>query len=293
MLQPQQVQPHAPTGNGAEIPLVRLSDGMVIPQIGFGVWQVPNEQATAAVREAIKAGYRSVDTAQGYDNEEGVGIAIQQSDVPRNDLFVTSKIRTKSMGYDEARRGIEESLRKLGLSYLDMFLIHWPTPAHDRYVDTWRAFIAAQREGLIRSVGVSNFTVPYLERIIGETGVVPVVNQVETHPLYQERQLSDFHRRNKIQLEAYSPLGTGSVLKNDTIGRIATKHSKSPAQVVLRWHLMSGHIAIPKSVHPERIRENLDLFDFTLDPYDLNEIDNLDDPNGKTGSKPEEFNDLY
>jgi 2,5-diketo-D-gluconate reductase A len=293
MLQQQQTQHHVPTGHTPQIPPINLSDGMVIPQIGFGVWQVPNEEATTAVLEAIKAGYRSVDTAQGYDNEEGVGVAIQQSEVPRNDLFVTSKIRTKSMGYDEARRGVEESLRKLGLSYLDMFLIHWPAPAHDRYVDTWRAFIAAQKEGLIRSIGVSNFTVPYLERIIGETGVVPVVNQVETHPLYQERQLSDFHRRNKIQLEAYSPLGTGSVLKNETIGRIATKHSKSPAQVILKWHLMSGHIAIPKSVHPERIRENLDIFDFTLDPYDLSEIDNLDDPNGKTGSKPEEFNDLY
>src|SRR3569623_173094 len=293
MLQRQQEQPHAPTGHAAQIPLIRLSDGRVIPQIGFGVWQVPNEEATTAVLEAIKAGYRSVDTAQGYDNEEGVGVAIQQSEVPRNDLFVTSKIRTKSMGYDEARRGIEESLRMLGLSYLDMFLIHWPAPAHDRYVDTWRAFIAAQKEGLIRSIGVSNFTVPFLERIIGETGVVPVVNQVETHPLYQERQLSEFHRRNKIQLEAYSPLGTGSVLKNETIARIATKHSKSPAQVILKWHLTSGHIAIPKSVHPERIHENLDLFDFTLDSYDLKEIDTLDDPNGKTGSKPEEFNDLY
>src|SRR3569833_786456 len=293
MLQPQQAQPRAPTGKGAEIPLIRLSVGMVIPQFGFGVWQVPNEQASSAVLEAIKAGYRSVDTAQGYDNEEGVGVAIQQSEVPRFVLFVSCLFRSLSLGYDEARRGIEESLRKLGLSYLDMFLIHWPAPAHDRYVDTWRAFIAAQKEGLTRSIGVSNFTVPYLERIIGETGVVPVVNQVETHPLYQERQLSDFHRRNKIQLEAYSPLGTGSVLKNETIGRIATKHSKSPAQVILKRHLMSDHNAIPKSVHPERIRENLDLFDFTLDPYDLNEIDDLDDPNGKTGSKPEEFNDLY
>src|SRR3569832_140635 len=183
MLQQQQTQHHVPTGPAPQIPPINLSDGMVIPQIGFGVWQVPNEEATTAVLEAIKAGCRSVDTAQGYDNEEGVGVAIQQSEVPRNDLFITSKIRTKSMGYDGARRGIEESLRKLGLSYLDMFLIHWPAPAHDRYVETWRAFVAARSEGLIRSIGVSNFTVPYLERVIGETGVVPVVFFVVLHPL--------------------------------------------------------------------------------------------------------------
>src|SRR3569623_1840615 len=173
MLQ-QQTQHHVPTGHTPQIPPINLSDGMVIPQIGFGFWQEPNEDATTAVLDAIKAGNRSFDTAQGYDNEEGVGVAIQQSEVPRNDLFVTSKIRTKSMGYDEARRGVEESLRKLGLSYLAMLLIHWPAPAHDRFVETCRAYIAAQKEWLIRSIGVAICSVPYLERIIGETGLGPV-----------------------------------------------------------------------------------------------------------------------
>jgi 2,5-diketo-D-gluconate reductase A len=281
------------TTQNPNIPAITLNDGRTIPQIGFGVWQVPNDEATTAVAEAIKSGYRSIDTAQGYDNETGVGAAIRQAEVGRADLFVTSKIRTKAMGYDEALAGVQESLKALQLDYLDMFLIHWPAPAHDKYVDTWRAFIQAQKDGLIRSIGVANFTVPYLERIVGETGIAPVINQVETHPLYQQRDLTDFHRRYGIQLEAYSPLGTGSVLRNETIGRIARKHEKSPAQVILKWHLMSGHIAIPKSVHPDRIRSNLELFDFGLDSDDLRQIAELDDPNGKTGSKPEEFNDLY
>ena len=289
----QEPRSHPVTGPAANIPLIPLNDGNVIPQLGFGVWQVPNDEATTAVIEAINAGYRSIDTAQGYDNEEGVGVAIRQAGIARDDLFVTSKLRTKSMGYEEALKGIQESLSKLGLDYLDMFLIHWPVPARDRYVDTWRAFIKAKQDGLVRSIGVSNFTVPYLERIITETGVIPVVNQVETHPLYQERNLGDVHKQHDIKLEAYSPLGTGSVLKNDVVGRIAQKHERSPAQVILKWHLMSGHITIPKSVHPDRIRSNLELFDFTLDPEDLRDIAALDDPNGKTGSKPEEFNDLY
>ena len=280
-------------GPAANIALVHLHDGNVIPQLGFGVWQVPNDDATVAVTEAIKAGYRSIDTAQGYDNEEGVGRAIRQADIPRDDLFITSKLRTKSMGFDDALKGIDESLSKLGLDYLDMFLIHWPVPARDRYVETWRAFIQAKRDGIVRSIGVSNFTVPYLERIIDETGEIPVVNQVETHPLYQQRTLSELHLRKGIRLEAYSPLGTGSVLENGTIGQIAKKHERTPAQIIQKKQHVSGHIAIPKSVHPDRIRSNLDLFDFALDPDDLRMIAGLDDPNGKTGSKPEEFNDLY
>ena len=275
------------------IALIELNDGNRIPQIGFGVWQVPNDEATRAVSEALQAGYRSIDTAQGYDNETGVGEAIAQSGIDRSELFITSKLRTKSMSHDGAIAGIEQSLQALGLDYLDMFLIHWPTPAHDTFVDTWRGFIDAQEDGLVRSIGVANFTVPYLERIIGETGVAPVINQVETHPLYQQHALDDFHRRNKIQLEAYSPLGTGSVLKNETIGEIARKLGRSPAQVILKWHLLQGHVVIPKSTHVDRIRSNLELFDFTLDPADLSIIAGLDDPNGKTGSKPEEFNDLF
>ena len=281
-------------GPGARVPLVELADGAHIPQLGFGVWQVENEKATPAVLEAIKAGYRLIDTAQGYDNEEGVGEAIAQSGVNRVDLFVTSKLRTRSMGYEGTLEGVQESLNKLGVDYLDMFLIHWPTPARDNYVETWRALIKAREDGLVRSIGVSNFLVPHLERIISETGVAPVVNQIETHPLYQQRDMRDFHRRNSIQQESYSPLGTGAVLKNHTIAKIAEKHGKSPAQAVIRWHIQEGLVVIPKSVTPERIRENLEVFDFVLDTDDMRRIASLDDPkNGKTGSKPEDFNDLY
>ena len=275
------------------IQLITLNDGNAIPQLGFGVWQVPNDEASGAVLEAIKQGYRSIDTAQGYDNETGVGEGIAKSGVQRSELFITSRLRTRSMGYDEALTGIRQSLADLELDYLDMFLIHWPAPNHNRYVDTWRAFIKARDEGLVRSIGVSNFTPDYLERVIGETGVVPAVNQVETHPLYQERDLDAVHKKHRIQLEAYSPLGTGSVLKNEVIGEIARSQRRSPAQVILRWHLIRGHIAIPKSVHPERIAENLDVFNFELTPDEVERIDALDDPNGKTGSKPEEFNDLF
>jgi len=281
-------------GPGAEVPLIELSDGTRIPQLGFGVWQVENEKATPAVAEAIRAGYRLIDTAQGYDNEEGVGVAIRQADISRDDLFITSKLRTKSMGYDGTLKGVQESLDELGLEYLDMFLIHWPMPARDNYVDTWKALIQARRDGLVRAIGVSNFLVPHLERIIGETGVAPVVNQIETHPLYQQRDMRDFHRRNGIQQESYSPLGTGAVLKNETIANIAGKHGKSPAQAIIRWHLQQGFVVIPKSVTPGRIRQNLAVFDFGLDDGDMQAIAELDDPkNGKTGSKPEEFNDLY
>jgi 2,5-diketo-D-gluconate reductase A len=282
------------TGAGGDVPLIELNDGQHMPQLGFGVWQVPNDEVTPAVAEAIRVGYRSIDTAQGYDNEEGVGLAIRQADIDRDDLFVTSKLRTKFLGYDEALNGLRDSLDRLGLQYLDMFLIHWPVPKLDKYVDTWRALIQARKDGLVRSIGVSNFLIPYLERIIGETGVVPVVNQVETHPQYQQRDLRDFHRRNRIQMESYSPLGSGSVLKNQTIAAIAKKHRRTPAQTILRWHMQEGLVAIPKSVTPERIASNLQVFDFKLDEEDMAQIATLDDPqNGKTGSKPEEFNDLF
>ncbi|HEV7717498.1 MAG TPA: aldo/keto reductase [Arsenicitalea sp.] len=278
----------------ASIPLIKLNDGNSIPQLGFGVWQVPNDEVKPAVTEAIRAGYRSIDTAQGYDNEEGVGEAIRDGGVPREQLFITSKLRTKSMGYDEALRGFDESRQKLGLDYLDMFLIHWPLPARDRYVDTWKAFIKLKQDGLVRTIGVSNFLPEHIDRLIAETGVVPAINQIETHPQYQQRAVRDYHRQHNIQLESYSPLGSGAVLDNEEIAAIAKKHGKSPAQVIIRWHLQEGLVVIPKSVTPERIRENLQVFDFELDREDMAVIARLDDPaNGKTGSKPEEFNDLY
>jgi 2,5-diketo-D-gluconate reductase A len=276
------------------VPRVPLNDGNSIPMLGFGVWQISSDEVVPAVGEAIRAGYRSIDTAQGYDNEEGVGQAIREAEIDRAELFVTSKLRTKSMGYDGTLRGYEESLKKLGLEQLDMFLIHWPAPKLDRYVDTWKALVRLREEGRVRTIGVSNFLPDHLVRIIGETGVIPAVNQIELHPEYQQREVRAFHETQRIQIESYSPLGSGAVLDNPAIAKIAQKHGKSPAQVIIRWHLQEGLVVIPKSVTPSRIRENLEVFDFKLDEQDLADIVSLDDPqNGKTNSKPEEFNDLY
>lgn len=276
------------------IPSIKLRDGYSIPQLGFGVWQVSNEEVIPAVEHALEAGYRSIDTAQGYDNEEGVGDAIRNSGIAREQLFVTSKLRTRSMGYDTALRGVQESLDALKLDYLDMFLIHWPTPARGNYVDTWKAFVQAQKNGLVRSIGVSNFLPEHLDKIAQETGVVPVVNQIEAHPAYQQRDIRSYLDQHDIRLESYSPLGSGALLDNETIGGIAKKHGKSPAQAMLRWHIQEGLIVIPKSVTPKRIDENLQVFDFELDAEDLRMIAGLDDPkNGKTGSQPNEMNALY
>jgi 2,5-diketo-D-gluconate reductase A len=276
------------------IPLVELHDGRPMPQLGFGVWQVSNEEVVPAVASALEAGYRAIDTAQGYDNEEGVGEAIRDSGLERESLFVTSKLRTRLLGHDEAIEGVKQSLDKLGLDYLDLFLIHWPCPALDRYVAAWSGLIEAQRQGLVRSIGVSNFLPEHLERIIAETGVVPVINQIETHPEYQQRQMRAVHEKYDIQHESYSPLGTGAVLDNPGIARIAESYDKSPAQVIIRWHLQNGFVVIPKSTHEERIRENLEVFDFVLSQGDMEAIRELDrTPEGKTGSDPATFNDLW
>ncbi len=274
------------------VPFAPLNDGNAIPQLGFGVWQVPNDGVTGAVGEAIRAGYRHIDTAQGYDNEAGVGRAIREAGVDREDLFITSKIRTKSMGAD-ARKGIEESLKALGLDYLDMFLIHWPIPAHNNYVETWKAFIKARDEGLVRTIGVSNFLPEYLGRIIDETGVAPAINQIETHPYYQQRDVRQFHFQNRIQLESYSPLGGGEVLDDPVIAEIARRHGRTPAQIIIRWHLQEGLVAIPKSTHADRIRDNLDVFGFELDEADIGRIASLDKPDGKQLDDPANNNNIW
>jgi 2,5-diketo-D-gluconate reductase A len=286
--------PNASSGISAAAPLVELNDGWHIPRLGFGVWQVANDEVTRPVVEAIEAGYRSIDTAQGYDNEEGVGVAIRASGIDRDELFVTSKLRTKSMGYEAALAGIQESLDKIGLDYLDLFLIHWPTPARDTYVETWKALIKAKEQGLVRTVGVSNFLPEHIERIIEATGVFPAVNQIETHPYFQQQDVRGFHVRHGIQLESYSPLGSGAVLNDKTIAALARAHEKSPAQVILRWHMQEDFVAIPKSVTPDRIRQNLEVFDFDLSEEEMNAIRALDNPaSGRTGSDPATFNDLY
>jgi len=281
------------TSTKSIVPFVTLNDGRPMPQLGFGVWQVENDKVGPAVEEAIAAGYRLIDTAQGYDNEDGVGRALKASGVPREKLFVTSKLRTKLLGLEEAQIGVQQSLDALKLDYLDLFLIHWPAPAHDRYADAWRGLIKARERGLVRSIGVSNFLPEHLDRIINETGVVPVVNQLETHPRFQQRDVREFHRRARIQMEAYSPLGTGSTLDDPIVAQIASRLGKSPAQVILRWHLQEDRVVIPKSVTPERIRSNIAVFDFELTPDDMAQIADRDRPDGRTGSDPATFNDLY
>ncbi len=275
-------------------PEIELSEFVSIPQLGFGVWQIENDKVVPTVAAALEAGYRLIDTAQGYDNEQGVGEALISSKVPRSEIFLTSKLRTKAMGVEGALAGVQESLAALQLDYLDLMLIHWPTPAHDKYVETWKGLIKAKEQGLVKAIGVSNFTVEQLERIIGETGIVPAVDQVETHPHFQQKELLPHLAARGIRHESYSPLGSGEVLDDPIIGEIAASLGKSPAQVIIRWHLQRGSIVIPKSETPERIRENFDVFGFTLSDGEMGRIAGLDDPaNGRTGSDPETFNDLY
>lgn len=276
------------------VPPIFLNDGWHIPALGFGVWKIDDEKVEGAVTTALEAGYRHVDTAQGYDNEAGVGAALRASSLKRSEVFVTSKLRTKSMGYEEALAGIKESLERLQLDYLDLFLIHWPTPARDKYVDTWKAFVQAQQDGLVRSIGVSNFLPEYIDRIIEATGTTPAVNQLETHPYFQQRDIRDHHEHQGIKLESYSPLGHGEVLRDPVIAEIARTALVSPAQVILRWHLQQGLVVIPKSETPDRIKSNLAVFDFELSAEEMARIAELDNPgSGRTNSDPATFNDEY
>ncbi|MFD5825032.1 aldo/keto reductase [Lentzea sp. NPDC060358] len=261
-----------------------------MPQLGFGVWQVPDAEATPAVAEALKAGYRSIDTAAAYGNERGTGAAIAQSDVDRADVFVTTKLWNDDHGYDNTLRAFDASLDKLGLDVLDLYLIHWPTPARDDYVDTWKAFVELQKEGRVRAIGVSNFQPAHLRRLADETGVVPAVNQIELHPYFQQAELRAFHAEHGIQTEAWSPLGQGGELLSDpVVAEIASRHGRSAAQVVLRWHLQIGNVVIPKSVTPARIRENIAVTDFELSGEEIAALSTLD-RGGRIGPNPDELN---
>lgn len=278
----------------SSIPQISLNDGNSIPQLGFGVWQVPDNEATPAVITALQSGYRLIDTAQGYDNEEGVGTALKEAGVARQDLFITSKLRNGAHAYDEAIKAFELSIKKLDLDYLDMFLIHWPVPEQDKYVDAWRALVELKNQGRIRSIGVSNFLPEYVDRIVDATGVLPVVNQIELHPKYQQRDVREYHSGRNIALECYSPLGSGAVLDDPVLGEIASKYGKSVPQIILRWELDQGLIVIPKSTHADRIKQNVDVFSFSLDDEDRRRIEALDDPQGgKTGSYPATMNSLF
>lgn len=277
----------------ANQPTLTLHDGTTIPQLGFGVWQVPPEVTKRVVADALKAGYRSIDTAEGYQNEQGVGDAIKESGLSRDEVFITSKLRNGSHARDKALKAFDETMSELGIEQIDLFLIHWPVPAQHQYVEAWKALVELQKEGRIKSIGVSNFNQNHLEDIINATGVVPVVNQIELHPRYQQRDKAAFHKANKIAIESWSPLGQGQMLSDPIIAEIAKKHGKTPAQTIIRWHLDVGHIVIPKSVTPERIVENFQVFDFKLDAEDLGKIATLDDTEGKIGAKPETANFLF
>lgn len=266
-------------------PTISLNDGNVIPQLGFGVWQVPNEEAAKVVGTAISTGYRSIDTAAIYGNEIGVGKAIAASPVRRTQLFITTKLWNDH--HTNARSALNESLSRLGLDHVDLYLIHWPKPRQNAYVEAWKALVKLKEEGRAKSVGVSNFTVSHLKRIIDATGVAPSVNQIELHPRFQQKELAAYHTEHGIITESWSPLGQGTLLENPTLKALAQKHGRTPAQVVIRWHLDRGYIVIPKSVTPTRIRENFDVFDFSLDADDLAKIAALDRKDGRIGPDPE------
>ncbi|MEE8657953.1 putative 2,5-diketo-D-gluconic acid reductase [Acetobacteraceae bacterium EV16G] len=261
---------------------LKMLDGKAIPQLGLGVYKTPADETAEIVDFAAGVGYKMVDTAAFYHNEEGVGQAVKR----HHDLFVTTKLWNTGHGYDVARRAFDESMKKLGLDVLDLYLIHWPAPKNNLYVETWKALIELKKEGRIKSIGVSNFNVDHLERIIHETGEVPVINQIELHPAFQQRHLRAFHDKHGIITESWSPLGRGANLDNDVIQKLAKKHGKSPAQIVIRWHLDQGLVVIPKSSNHQRLQENIDVFDFHLDAADLADIEKMDRADGRVGPDP-------
>ncbi|MGP0943124.1 2,5-didehydrogluconate reductase DkgA [Serratia sp. CY74737] len=257
-------------------PIIKLHDGNLMPQLGLGVWQASIEETTRAVSKALEISYRSIDTAAIYKNEEGVGAALQSSALPRSDLFITTKLWNDDQG--DPLAALETSLEKLKLDYVDLYLIHWPRPQQDQYVSAWRELIKLREQGLVKSIGVCNFHTPHLQRLLDETNVAPVVNQIELHPLLQQRQLRAWNATHHIATESWSPLAQGGegVFDQPLIKALAEKYEKTPAQIVVRWHLDSGLIVIPKSVTPSRIRENFEVFDFKLDKDELGEIAKLD-----------------
>ncbi|MCE0489908.1 2,5-didehydrogluconate reductase DkgA [Pantoea sp. Mb-10] len=273
----------------AEQPIIKLRDGNMMPQLGLGVWQASIEEARHAILEALNVGYRSIDTAAVYKNEEAVGQALQETDVPRDDIFITTKLWNDAQ--QNAQQALETSLKKLQLERVDLYLMHWPCPEKDQYVDAWKQMIALQQQGLIKSIGVCNFHESHLKRLIDETGVTPVVNQIELHPMLQQRTLHAWNALHQIQTESWSPLAQGGdgVFDQEIIRHLAKKYGKTPAQIVIRWHLDSGLVVIPKSVTPARIHENFQVFDFRLDKSEISEIAKLDSGN-RLGPDPETFN---
>jgi diketogulonate reductase-like aldo/keto reductase len=265
-----------------------MRDGEQIPQLGFGVFQVPADVTTEAVTRAFEAGYRHIDTAAAYRNEGAVGQAFRASGLDRGEVFITTKCFNDDHGYEQAKRACHDSLKRLELEHIDLYLIHWPVPVHDRYVETWKAFIELREEGLVRTIGVSNFQPAHLRRLIAETGETPAINQVELHPHLQQQGLRNEHEELGILTEAWSPLAQGAVLDEPAIVEIADRHGRTPGQIVIRWHLQLGNVVIPKSVTPERIIENFDVFEFELAPAEMEAIEALD-VGRRTGPDPDTF----
>ncbi|WOC15510.1 aldo/keto reductase [Pseudochrobactrum sp. MP213Fo] len=268
---------------------IKLNDGNSIPQLGFGVWQINDEQAVASVSSALETGYRHIDTAAIYKNERGVGQAIRDSGIARKDIFLTTKVWNDDQGYDATLKAFAASSERLGTDYFDLYLIHWPMPNKDLFVDTWRALVKLREDGLVKSIGVSNFRTSDLQRMMKESDIVPAVNQIELHPYFQQDNLRQFHQQHNIATEAWSPLGQGKILDNPTLKAIAEKHNKSVAQVILRWHLDIGNIVIPKSSTPARIQENFAISDFTLSGTEHDSINRLSSADGRIGPDPTTF----
>ncbi|HXN39687.1 MAG TPA: aldo/keto reductase [Solirubrobacteraceae bacterium] len=267
---------------------IALPGGGQMPQLGFGVFQVPPQDTAQAVACALACGYRHIDTAAAYGNEAQVAEAIRASGLDRGDVFVTTKCFNDDQGRQAAKRALHASLQRLGFDYVDLYLIHWPVPAFDRYVETWQAFIELRDEGLVKAIGVSNFQPEHLRRVIAQTGETPAVNQIELHPYLQQRELRSEHEELGIVTEAWSPLAQGQALEDPTITGIAQAHAKTPGQVVIRWHLQVGNVVIPKSVTPARIEENFDVFDFELDEREMEAIAGLDEGR-RIGPDPDTF----
>ena len=265
---------------------ITFNDGRSIPQVGLGVWQTPNDVAVDAVRTALAAGYRHIDTAAGYQNEEGVGKGLKASGLAREEVFITTKVRNEDQGHDTALAAVANSLKLLDTDYLDLCLIHWPSPWRGKYVETWQALVDLKSQGKIRSIGVSNFEAEYLDAIIAATGETPVLNQIELHPQFQQSKMRAVNAERGIATESWSPLGQGKLLEDEAIAAIAEKHGRKPAQVIIRWHIENGLIVIPKSVTASRIIDNFDVFGFSLDADDMAKIAALDSENGRMGPDP-------
>jgi 2,5-diketo-D-gluconate reductase A len=274
------------------VPTLTLNNQTEIPQLGFGVFQVPPKQTADAVSQALQVGYRHIDTAQMYQNEQEVGEALKAGDIPRDELWITSKLNNGYHRPDDARRAFDETLAKLGLEQLDLFLIHWPLPTlyDGDYVSTWQTLIEFVEDGRVRSIGVSNFQPEHLDRIVAETGVVPAVNQIEVHPYFTNEAAREASHRHGVVVESWSPIAQGGVLDDEVIGKIAAAHGRTPAQVTLRWHVERGDIVFPKSTHRERMEENFALFDFELTADEVAAISGLDRGEaGRTGPNPDTF----